>query len=166
MINIFLCVQMVSKIPSGVKWKVTTNHEYVSDSCVVFTWIYQRRNSSVLMMLCAFVFIFTSGSWALLGRPRCGLSIWLSLITMFNTFFLSLCQRFSRENGQNTKILKVRYFRMIQNGRRRLQGAQSINTEKGSQLRSKPVRRAMSDFSGSTWQLCWSWQICRSQVCC
>ena len=66
MINIFLCVQMVSKIPSGVKWKVTTNHEYVSDSCVVFTWIYQRRNSSVLMMLCAFVFIFTSGSWALL----------------------------------------------------------------------------------------------------
>ena len=61
MINIFLCVEMVSKLASGVKWKVTTNHEYVSDSCVVLKWIYQRRNSSVLM-LCAFVFIFTSGS--------------------------------------------------------------------------------------------------------
>ena len=27
--------------------------------------------------------------------------------------FLSLCQFFSRENGQNTKILEARYFRMI-----------------------------------------------------
>ena len=27
--------------------------------------------------------------------------------------FLSLCQLFSRENGQNTKILEVRHFRMI-----------------------------------------------------
>ena len=27
--------------------------------------------------------------------------------------FLSLCQFFSRENGQNTKILEVRYFRTI-----------------------------------------------------
>ena len=28
--------------------------------------------------------------------------------------FLSLCQLFSRENGQNTKILEVRHFCMIQ----------------------------------------------------
>ena len=27
--------------------------------------------------------------------------------------FLSLCQFFSRENGQNTKILEVRHFSMI-----------------------------------------------------
>ena len=36
-------------------------------------------------MLCAPVFIFTSGSSALLGRPRCGWSIWLSLLALFNT---------------------------------------------------------------------------------
>ena len=36
--------------------------------------------------------------------------------------FRSLWQFFSRENGQNTKILEVSHFRMI-----RLLGAQSIN---------------------------------------
>ena len=44
--------------------------------------------------------------------------------------FLSLCQFFSRENGQNTKILEVRHFLWYENGRRRLLGAQSINTER------------------------------------
>ena len=39
------------------------------------------------LMLCATVFIFTSGSSALLGRPRCGLWIWLSLLAIFNTLF-------------------------------------------------------------------------------
>ena len=42
--------------------------------------------------------------------------------------FLSLCQFVSRENGQNTRILQVRHFCII----RRLVGAQSINTERGS----------------------------------
>ena len=41
--------------------------------------------------------------------------------------FMSLF--FSRENGQNTKILEVRHF---QNGRRRVLGAQSIDTERAS----------------------------------
>ena len=36
-----------------------------------------------VLMLCAPVFIFTSGSSALLGCPHCGLSIWLSLCTIF-----------------------------------------------------------------------------------
>ena len=36
-----------------------------------------------VLMLCAPVFIFTSGSSALLGHLRCGLSIWLSLRTIF-----------------------------------------------------------------------------------
>ena len=35
----------------------------------------KKRLSSLSIMLCAPVFIFTSGSSALLGRPRCGLSI-------------------------------------------------------------------------------------------
>ena len=53
-------------------------------------------------MLCAPVFIFTSSSSALLGLPRCGLSIWLSLL-----------QFFSRENEQNLNILEVHHSRMI-----------------------------------------------------
>ena len=38
-------------------------------------------------MLCAPMFIFTSSSSALLGYPCCGLSIWLSLLAIFNTLF-------------------------------------------------------------------------------
>ena len=40
-----------------------------------------------VLMLCAPVFIFTSGSSALLGRPRHGLSIWLWLLDIFNKLF-------------------------------------------------------------------------------
>ena len=40
-----------------------------------------------LLMIGTPVFIFTSGSSALLGRPRCGLSIWLSLLAIFSTLF-------------------------------------------------------------------------------
>ena len=40
-----------------------------------------------VLMLCTPVFIFTSGSSALLGHPCCGLSIWLSLLAIFNTLF-------------------------------------------------------------------------------
>ena len=36
-----------------------------------------------VLMLCKPVFIFTSSSSAILGRPHCGLSIWLSLLTLF-----------------------------------------------------------------------------------
>ena len=62
-------------------------------------------------MLCAPVFIFTSGSSALLGCPRCGLSIWLSLLAIFNTLFWVYVNFFGK-NGQNTK--RLHHFRMIQ----------------------------------------------------
>ena len=88
-------------------------------------------------MLCVSVFIFISGSWALLGCPHYGLLIWLSLPSHIQHTFLRLCQCFSRENGQNTKILKIRHFRMIQNGCRQLLGAQSINTERASLASSR-----------------------------
>ena len=39
---------------------------------------------------------------------------------------------FSRENGQNTKILEVRHFVWYENGRLRLLAAQSITTERAS----------------------------------
>ena len=59
----------------------------------------------MVLMLCALVFIFPSGSSALLGRPRCGLPIWLSLLAIFNTLFWVYVSSFRRENGQNTNIL-------------------------------------------------------------
>ena len=48
---------------------------------------YYFKEALSVLMLCTSVFIFTSGSSALLGRPRCGLSIWLSLLATFNTLF-------------------------------------------------------------------------------
>ena len=57
-------------------------------------------------MLWVPVFIFTSGSSALLGYPHCGLSIWLSLLSIFNTLFWVFFMR------KRTK-LKVRHFHMI-----------------------------------------------------
>ena len=93
-------------------------------------------------MLCAPVFIFTSGSSTLFGLTRCGLSVWLSLLAIFNAifwasfnaFFLSFFffLFFSRENVQNTKNSKSAIFIWYENGRRRLLGAQSINTERAS----------------------------------
>ena len=65
-----------------------------------------------VLMLCAPVFIFTSGSSALLGRPRCGYRSdchYLPYSIHFSEF-MSIC---SRENGQNTKILEVCHSRMI-----------------------------------------------------
>ena len=65
-----------------------------------------------VLMLCAPVFIFTSGSSALLGCPRCSLSIWLSLLAIFNTLFwvyVSFCTR----KWTKHKILEVCYFRVI-----------------------------------------------------
>ena len=62
-----------------------------------------------VLMLCAPMSIFTSGSSALLGRPRCGLSICLSLLAIFNTLFRVYADFFPRENGQK-QILEVRLF--------------------------------------------------------
>ena len=45
------------------------------------------RKIDVVFSLCAPVFIFTSGSSALLGRPHCALSICLSLLAICNTLF-------------------------------------------------------------------------------
>ena len=52
--------------------------------CVSLPHARFRCKRSVLM-LCAPVFIFTSGRSVLLGRPRCGLSILLSLLAILNT---------------------------------------------------------------------------------
>ena len=66
-----------------------------------------------LLMPCAPVFIFTSGSSALSWRPLCGLLIWMSLLAIFNTRFWVYALFLSGENGLNTRILELRHFCMI-----------------------------------------------------
>ena len=87
-------------------WFYWTITEVWKNCFIVIT----KKNLEALsvLMLCAPVFIFTSGSSAFLGRPRCGLSAWLSLIHFSE--FMSI---FLGENGQNTKILEVRHFRKM-----------------------------------------------------
>ena len=69
------------------------------------------------------VFIFTSSSSALLGRPRCALSIWLSLLAVFNTLFWVYANLFvfTRKRTKHENTSHVWY----QNSRGRLLGAQS-----------------------------------------
>ena len=58
-----------------------------------------------VLMLCAPVFIFTSGSSALLGSPRCVLSIWLSPRPIFNALFsvYANCFTIKRTKHENTR---------------------------------------------------------------
>ena len=61
-------------------------------------------------MLCAPVFIFISGSSALLGCPHCGLSIWLSLLAIFNTLFFMPFFFSTRKQKKTWKYSKVVIF--------------------------------------------------------
>ena len=66
-------------------------------------------------------------SSALLGRPRCGLSIWLSLVAIFSALFWVYATFFFHEKMDKArKYLKSAIFESYENGRRRLLGAQSI----------------------------------------
>ena len=88
---------------------------------------------SVLMLRnCAPVFIFTTGSSTLLGRPRCGLSIWLSLLAIFNTLFWVYANLFHEKTDKTRKYSKSAILVWYENSRRRLLGAQSINSERVS----------------------------------
>ena len=80
--------------------------------------------SSRALMLCVPVFIFTSSFSAILGRPRCGLLMWLSLLAMFDTLFW-VCVNFFHEKTDKTRKYSAVWY---ENCRRRLLGAQSINT--------------------------------------
>ena len=56
-----------------------------------------------VLMLCVPVFIFTSGSSALWACPPCGLSIWLSLVALFNTLFSVYAKFFMRKWTKHKK---------------------------------------------------------------
>ena len=112
-----------------------------------------------VLMLCAPVFIFTSNSSALLGRPRCGLSIWLSLLAIFNTF-LWVYSIYFHEKKRTKKRTNSKYsiFVWYKNGRRRSLSAQSINTERAPLVHcwlsppvSGPFSQELSELYSNFW---------------
>ena len=75
------------------------------------------------------VFILTSSSSALLGRPCCGLSIWLLLLAIFNTLFWVYANLFHGKTDKTWKYWKFASFVWYKNGCRRFLGVQSINSD-------------------------------------
>ena len=82
-------------------------------------------------MLCMPVFIFTSSSSALLGCPWCGLSIWLSLLDIFNTFFCVYANLFHKQTDKTQKHSKSVIFAWYENGCRWLL---DVQTERASSI--------------------------------
>ena len=105
----------VLTLPSW-KWKFcskTQPPEYVlmNKSSAVFlweklfySWLKNWKKALSVLMLCTPVFIFSSSSSALLGRPRCGLSIWLSLLAIFNTLFWVSVNLFHEKTDKHESI--------------------------------------------------------------
>ena len=63
----------IRQLTNAYKRAVTSHHDVAYVICGDKIDCFKEAPS--VLMLCALVFIFTSGSSALLGRPRCGLSI-------------------------------------------------------------------------------------------
>ena len=70
-------------------------------------------------MLCAPVFVFTSGGLALLGHPHCGLSIWVSLLAILRAY----AKLFHEKMDKTRKYLKSAIFLWYENGRQWLLSA-------------------------------------------
>ena len=86
-----------------------------------------------LLMICVYMFIFTSGSSALLECPHCGLLIWLSLLAIFNTLFWVYANFFFHEKMDKTwEYWTSAILIWYENGCWRLLGMQSINSERAS----------------------------------
>ena len=82
------------------------------------TTVYSKEALSVLMP-CAPVFIFTSGSPALLGRPHCSLAIWLLLLAIFNTLFwvyVNLFHEKTDKTGKYSKSVIFVWYKMATDG--------------------------------------------------
>ena len=106
------------------------------------TWVSRHVSSPRLprpwslsvLMLCAPVFIFTAGSSALLGRPRCDLSIWLSPLAIFNTLSWVMADIFftrKRTKHENCSMSPTFSYHTKMTADINT-GAQSINTERAS----------------------------------
>ena len=77
---------------------------------------------------------------------RCGLSIWLSLLAIFNTiFWIDTNFYFHEVTDKTREYSKSAIFVWYKNGRRQLQGAQSINTD-GATLHTRHYNNQNSDI--------------------
>ena len=88
-----------------------------------------------VLMLCVPVFIFTSGSSALWACPPCGLSIWLSLVALFNTLFSVYAKFFMRKWTKHTQNWSLPFSHDRKMATDTKHKAQSTNIE-GSSLMS------------------------------
>ena len=116
-----VCDPFWSTKPLSLSLSHTHTHTHTKTSDV--------KEALSVLMLCAPVFIFTSGSSALLGRPRCALWIWWSLLAIFNILFWVYASCFHEKMNKTRKYSKSAILVSYENGSRRLQGAQSINCE-------------------------------------
>ena len=101
-------------------------------------WLMKTQSRMVkvlsLLMLCAPVFIFTSGSSFRLGRTHCGFSIWLSLFAIFTTLYANL---FHEKTDKTQEYSKSTIFVRYENGRLQLLGAQSSNSDRASLMKTQ-----------------------------
>ena len=109
---------------------------------LISTGIGRVKKAISLLMLCAPVFIFTSGTSSLLGHPRCGVSIWLSLLAIFDKLFWVYADLFHEKTNKTREYSKSAIFIWYENGCRRLLGAQSINSKRASSRVSKTEKTA------------------------
>ena len=92
--------------------------------CLICTLVSCFKEVLSVSMLCMPMFIFTSGSSAILGCPFCGLSIWLSLLHI--VFWVNV-NCFQEKTEKTRKFLKASIFIWYKNGCQWLLGAQSID---------------------------------------
>ena len=135
-----------------------------------------------VLMLCTPLFIFTSGSSALLGCPHCGLSTWLLLLAIFKTLFWVYANLFfsTRKWKKTWEYLKSTIFVYI-NGHRWLLGVQSINSERPLTFKSTSTFLLAVFFSTTKinmpgffpshllkecqlTEICWLWTFFHSQI--
>ena len=110
---------------------------------VISTGIGRVKKAISLLMLCTPIFIFTSSTSALLGHPRCGVSIWLSLLAIFDQLFWVYADLFHEKTNKTREFSKSAIFIWYENGCRRLLGVQSITArellQEFQKLRKLPV---------------------------
>ena len=98
----------------------------------LWKYVILLKEALSILMLCAPVFIFTSGSSALLRRPRCGLLIWPLLLAIFNALCWVYVHFLHEKTDKPRKYSKSTIFLWYKNVCQWLLATQSINTVRAS----------------------------------
>ena len=118
-------------------------------------------------MLCAPVFIFTSGSSALLGHPSCGFSVWLSLVAIFSTLFWVYVNFFYEKTDKthfhfhfHFFFIFIFHFHMIPKWPPMVIRQANINTERASLILSLPGAIFSFNLSPEIYHTVWrTWHL-------